>query len=294
MTTFGQVVQQVMNSLHSFTTHDAITWLAAAVVDTTGTSITVSDAWRVSEGVIEVDEELMYVASSNTSTGVCTIAPFGRGYAGSTAATHLINAKVTFDPSFPKLEVKRAINQVLQDTYPKLFARKTTTITFAGSKATYELPADCDRVLKVTYEASGPSLNWPLVRRFSFDPDSELASGKAITFLQAPEQGSAVKIVYAAPFTAFTLDADTMATVGFPESAVDVLVYGACHKLVQFLDVARLQLHSAENKSRAEVVSAGDATRVSNQFYAMYSQRLDEERKKLLELYPPQMQYEGW
>lgn len=289
MTTFGDLVQQVRTLLRSYTgVQEQVTWLTAGC-DADDLTLAVASSQVVSIGVSEVDEELIFVSTSADNT--LGLAPFGRGYNGTTAATHSTNAMVTFDPVFPVIEVKRALNQTLQACYPKLYQVKSTTFEFAGSQATYELPADCDKVLRVTWSLSGPSQHWPTLSRWDFDQNSEEANGKAITLHEAPEQGATVKVVYQAAFSDFTSDADTMASRGFPESAVDVLLYGATAKIVRFLDVSRLQTTHVENISRSQLVAAGDASRIAGQLFAMYQVRLDEERKKLLDNDQPQMYF---
>lgn len=290
MTSLGDLTDQLSNLLHSYTgSHEQVTWLTAAVADTTATTLSVFDGEQVSQGIIEVGDELMYVASVNAND--LTIAPFGRGYQGSTATIHDVNAKVTYDPIFPRCEIQRAINQTMSATYPALFAVKETTFTFAGSQATYELPADAEGVVKVQYQLDGASGYWPTLWHWEFEVNSEVATGKAITLHTPAEQNSTVKVTYRAPFTPLVASTDDLGAAGFPESATDVLVYGAASTLVRFLDISRLQIGSVENVSRAQYVDSGDPGKIANQLYAMYVQRLTEERKRLLEKEPPQMHF---
>lgn len=290
MTTFGDLVHQVSSLLHSYTgVIEQATWLTAGCA-AGDLSLAVNSSDAISNGISEIDDELVYVTSSDSN--VLTIAPFGRGYRGTTAASHSSNARVTFAPMFPRAEVKRALNQCLSAVYPQLYQIKTATLTFSGNVRTYSVPADVDRVLRVTYQATGPSNYWPAIIGWEFEPTSSEATGKAITFLEPPQQGRTVRVVYQANFTQFAADTDTLASVGFPESAVDVLLYGASAKLIRYLDAARLQIASVENNSRAQVVQAGDAGKIANQMYAMYQQRINEERKKLLDLTPPTINFQ--
>lgn len=290
MTTFGDLVTQVKSLLHSYTgVQEQVTWLTAAATSS-ATSLTVSDADAISIGVSEIGEELIYVSASDGATTL-TLAPFGRGYLGSTAAAHAINDMVMYDPMFPTVEIKRALNQTLAALYPMLYQIKDTTFTFSGSASTYELPADCDGVIRVQWEMTGASNYWPTVASWEFHPDSEELTGKALTLREAPQQGATVKVTYRANFSQFAADADTLTLVGLPESALDVLLYGSCSKLVRFLDVARLQTTTVENLSRSQLVASGDPGKIANQFYAMYAQRLAEERRRLLELQPPQIHF---
>ena len=57
-----------------------------------------------------------------------TLAPFGRGYRGTQPSEHAINTQVTFDPAFPRAEIKRSINQSVAALYPTLFRIQTVDV----------------------------------------------------------------------------------------------------------------------------------------------------------------------
>lgn len=290
MTTFGDLVTQTWSLLHSYTgVHEQATWLTEGCTDT-ATSLTVNNIEMISMGVAEIGEELIFVSAVDDAAGL-TLAPFGRGYHGTTATAHNANDMVLFDPIFPRVEIKRAINQVLSSLYPSLFQVKETTFTFTGLVATYELPADAEAVMRVRWEATGPSRNWPAIRSYWFDPNAENATGKAITITEQPEIGRTVKVTYQSNLGEFVSDSDTFADVGLPESCVDVLLYGAASRLIRFLGPARIQLGSVENISRGQLVAANDPGQMANQMLAIFAQRLDEERKKLLVLHPSEPHY---
>lgn len=290
MTTFGDLVTQAWSLLHSYTgIHEQATWLTAACTDV-ATTLSVNNIEMISMGVAEIGEELVYVAAVDDTAGV-TLAPFGRGYQGTTAVAHGVNDLVLFDPSFPKVEIKRALNQVVSALYPTLYQVKEHTFTFTGLVATYELPVDAEAVLQVRWEATGPSGNWPALRSWYFEPNSEMATGRAITLTDLPEIGRTVKVIYQAPLGQFAADTDTVESVGLPESTVDLLLYGAASRLIRFLGPARIQLGSVENISRGQLVSASDPGVMANQMLAIYDRRLAEERKRLLEMYPADVHY---
>ena len=289
MTAFGELTDQIHSLLHSTTgVQEQMTWLTANCT-TSDTTLQVQSSDAISTGISEVGDELVYVATAAANS--LNLAPFGRGFRGSIPVSHDANTAVVFNPFFPRAEIKRAINQCLNETYPTLYQIKSTTFTFAGAQLTYELPADCEQVFRVDWETVGPSRDWATSYGWRYDPQSQEASGKALTLLDLPLQGRTVKVIYQAKFTPFVNDDDLLSDVGFPESAADVLLYGVAAKLIRFLDVARLQLSSVENTSRAQVVGAADAGKIANQMYAMYQQRLTEERARLLQLNPPQMYF---
>lgn len=292
MTTYGELIAGIHTSLHSFTgVQEQLTWLTSSI-DADDLTIPVSNSEMALRGVVEVDEELLYVDSTD-STGL-VVAPFGRGYKSSTATSHALNAQVTFDPTFPKVEIKRVIGSVVQALYPTLFRVQSATLTYSSTVVGYELPADCGGVLEVKAKRDSDHENqWVPLSGWSFDSTSPEATGKVLNLFDPLAPGMDLEVSYFAPFADFASDSDTMASVGLSESHVDLIVYGATARLVRFLDPGRLQVGAVENLSRAAVVSSGDAGRVANQLYAMYSQRLAEERRRLLDLYPARSHFNG-
>ena len=291
MSTYGDLVTSIHSSLHSYTgLQEQVTWLTSAVSDTTSTTFSVNSSDSVMRGIAEVDEELVYVNSSDS--GGLALAPFGRGYRGSTAATHALNAAVTFDPMFPRVEIKRAVAQCLQGLYPTLFRIKTADLTYSSSAVGYDLPADCDDILSVTWQLPSPANDWQPIWHWSFDPNSKDANGNKLSIYQDITAGAAIRVTYKATFGTFAADSDTLTSVGLSDSCSDLILYYVTSRMVRFLDPQRLQVASVENVSRAQVVQAGDAGRTANQLYAMYQQRLAEERRRLLELTKPQINFQ--
>lgn len=288
-TTFGQLTDQIHSLLHSATgIQEQMTWLTAGCT-ASETTLSVMDSDSVSQGISEIEDELVYVSASEGN--VLTLAPFGRGFRGSDPVTHATNAPVTFNPYFPRVEIKRAINECLAQVYPQLYRIEETTFTFNGHQLTYELPADCGSVVKVLWQLVGPSKYWETSYGWRFEDQSSESSGKAITLLDMPQVGQTVKVVYQAKFGALSGNSDTLEDSGFPLSAVDLIGYSVAAKLIRFLDLARMQIGSVENASRSQLVQVQDAGKIANQMYAMYQQRLAEERKRLLDLNPPSMYF---
>lgn len=290
MTTLGDLIASVHTSLHSYTgMQERVTWLTGGI-DASVTSIAVGSTDAAIKGITEVDSELLYVDSADA--GVLTLTPFGRGYRGSTAATHSANAEVTIDPAFPKVEIRRAIEQCIAGLYPTLYQVKTTDINFEVMPVGYDLPADCEKVLEVKASLSTDPYNYNMpIYHWSFDAHSPEATGRSLNLYQNLQPGSVMRVVYMAKFGTFASDAATLASVGLDDSMADLILYCVTARMIRFLDPSRLQGMSVENLSRASVVNAGDAGRVANQLYAMYQTRLQEERRKVLDLTPAQIHF---
>lgn len=290
MSTLGDLMGSIASSLHSYTGVQEQSTHLTSTVTASELSLNVAASEQMMRGIIEVDEELLYVDVS--SGNVLTIAPYGRGYRGSTAAAHSTNAQVVGDPSFPKSEIRRSIDQVVAALYPTLYQTKNTDLTYQSLPVGYELPADCDQVLEVKYLAPGDPFDfWAPIQNWRFDATSPLATGKSLNFAVNLPAGSTVRVVYQAGFGTFAASTDTLESIGLKESYADLILYGVAARMVRFMDPARLQVRTVENLSRSGFVQVGDAGKIANQMYAMYQQRLAEERKKLLDLTPSQIHF---
>lgn len=289
MSTRGDLVNTIHAALHSYTgLQEQVSWLTSAVSDT-DTVFPVASTDAAIKGTAEIDNELVYV--NNTDSSGLTLAPFGRGFKGSVAAAHSLNAMVVFDPAFPKVEIHKAINQCIEGLYPSLYQIKTFDIDpYTQSQIGYDLPTDCDKVLEVKWKYPGAMNAWLPVSRWSFDSNSPEVNGNSINIYEDILPGT-IRVVYMAKFGTFAADSDTFASVGLSESMADLVLYGVTSRMVRFLDPARLQATGVENLSRAGVVASGDAGKIANQLYAMYQQRLNEERTRLLTLTPAQINF---
>ena len=292
MATFGSITDEVVRKLAGFTLRqDRQTHLTAAIT-ATATSITVASANNISTGIIQIDDELIYVDSYDRNSGVLSIPPYGRGYNGTSAATHQNGARVTVSPTFPSVDVKDAINETLLATFPDLYTTGTHTFSFSPAKSTYALPNEVETVLGVAYETTGPSKEWLPVRGYRVDPmanTTAFGSRNSITLLSGVESGRTVQVFYSsAPAVMDTANDDFEITTGLPESCKDVIILGASARLASFIDPGRLTYSSAEADAMSNVVnrSYGSGTNTSKYLLALYQQRLQEESRKLQDRTP--------
>ena len=138
-TTLSNLIDDVQIDISGFTyRQDRATYLTQAC--TSGDLILhVADTNNIGKGVIEIDDEMMWVDTYDRQANTITIAPYGRGYNNSTAASHAANVKVVITPTYPRNAVKRAINDTINAVYPKVFATGSTTVNFLASRTTYQL-----------------------------------------------------------------------------------------------------------------------------------------------------------
>ena len=303
MTTLTNMIDEVAVNLSGYTfQQDRATYLTHAVTTTTSSSasplvLQLGSTDSVGKGVIEIDEELLWVDSFDRVANTATVAPFGRGYLGTTAATHTIDTKVTISPTFPRFNIKRAINDTIRALGANIFAVKTTTFTFTSSVSTYAFNnLNIKNILSVTWQDIGPSKEWVPLRRWDFDSlasTTAFGSGaQTITLGEAPVSGRTVKVVYATDPEPFTSNSDVYTTVtGLPESTRDVVVLGAAYRLLSFLDPARASQVSPQADETDSKRPYGASQTATKQLYALYTQRLDEETKSQQQNYPVKVHY---
>jgi len=293
MPTFDDLVSDVRSNLQGYTLRqDRITYLTnVGGVNTTATALTVGSADNLAKGIIEIDDELIWIDNFNKSSSTMNAAPgFGRGYLGTTPSPHSVNAQVVLAPTFPRVTIKKAINDTIRSLYPKLFAVGSTTFTFNASQVTYPLPDDAREVLYMSWQTTGSSKEWLPIRKWRFDPlanSPTFNTQKTINLYENIQPGRTVKVWYT--MVPDTMDANTddfVDVTGLPDSCQDVIVYGACYRLLSFLDAGRINLSSAEadlNDTKNPYNAGASASRY---VFALFQQRLQEEALKLSDQFP--------
>ena len=295
MTTFNEMVEEVLINLEGFTLRQDRTTYLTAAIDDNDLTLALASGDNIGKGLLEIDDELIHIDSVDRSDRSAVISPFGRGYRGTTAASHSANTKVTFAPSFPKISVKRAINDTIRAVYPNVYGRASTTFSFNPSVTTYSLPAEAETVLAVSYDTIGPSNEWLPIRRWRHDPTSntgEYATGNAISIYEPIVPGRTVNVVYSKTPTPLSNANDVFTTVtGLEEVSRDLIIYGAAYRMVSFIDPGRLTFTSPEADQNDQTRQFGSGTNTARYLLALYQQRLQEETNRLHGKYPVRVHY---
>ena len=238
------MIEEVLINLEGFTLRQDRTTYLTSGIDNNDLTLALASGDNIGKGIIEIEDELLHIDSVDRSDRSAVVSPFGRGYRGTTAAAHALNTKVTFSPSFPRLSVKRAINDTIRAVYPNIFGVASTTFTYNAAQTTYSLPAGAETVLAVSWDTVGPSGEWVPVRRWRQDPTAataEYATNNTISIYDAPIPGRTIQVIYTKEPTVLSSGSDVFNTVtGLPESSRDVIVYGASYRMVSFIDPGRL------------------------------------------------------
>ena len=300
---FGQIADEVLINLNGYTfEQDRTTYLTEAVTSTTSPSssptiLKLASTDSVGKGIVEINEELMWVDSFDRVGNTATIAPYGRGYLGTTATTALVDTKVTIAPTFPRYVVKKAINDTIRAMGSALHGVKQTSFTYNAAVTTYEFEnLDIKNILTMSWQEVGPSKEWIRVRRWEFDSFADVATwgsgSQTVTIGDYITPGRTVKVVYLTDPAVLVNNSDDFATVtGLPESAKDVVVFGASYRLLTYLDPARASQVSPQADEIDSRRPYGASQAAARQLFALYTQRLAEEVSAQQESYPTRVHY---
>ena len=298
MSTLNDMVSEIKSNLQGYTLRqDRISYVAnAAGLTTTSSSVTIGSASNLAKGTIEIDDELMFIDSFDKANNTLNIIPgFGRGYQGTSPSPHSQYAQVTLAPTFPRIAIKKAINDTINALYPNLWAVSSYTFTFNASVTTYALPDDVEDVLYISWQTTGSSQEWLPLKRWRLDGMANSAafnSNATLNIYDNVQPGRTVQVWYTT--TANTLDnnTDDFADVtGLPQSCQDVVTLGASYKLLSFLDAGRINLTSAEADNADSKTPSTAGVSASRYIFALYQQRLNEEALKLKDKYPIRIHY---
>jgi hypothetical protein len=302
------MIDETLINLSGYTyLQDRSTYLTSAVTTLTSPSssptvLSLGSTDSVGKGIIEVGEELMWVDSFDRVANTATIAPYGRGYLGTTASTAAVDTKVTISPIFPRYVIKRAINDTIRAMGTQLLIVDQTTFTYNSAITTYELsdgsgnPLNIENILTMSWQDIGPSKEWINVRRYTFDPKAESgtwgANAQTVTIGDYITSGRTVKVNYVKQPSAFTASNQVFTTqTGYPETARDVVILGTAYRLLTYLDPAR----ASQISPQADEIDAkrpfGSANTAVRQIFSLYQQRLREEIQAFQGQYPTRVHY---
>jgi hypothetical protein len=278
---------------------EQVTTLSAGITNSALSFVvtdTASSVLGVSSGIVEIGDELILV-SSVASDGTCTVPPWGRGYLGTTPASHNTGDLVTSQPTFPRAKVLLAINETISRVFPKLFAERSVSFTTSVPSITYDLPDDAVRLLDARWQVTGAAKYWKGVRKMRLGPSSPAGTGIVAPFnnvtvdiADSMQPGRPLVITYAAqPGQFVTMTDDYLTVTGLPVTSKDVLIYGAASNLTVSSELSRLQIATIEQQDRAKTVAPAAALTSSGFLNKRFAERLNEEATSLREKYPPRI-----
>jgi len=298
MPTFSQMTSEVQSNLQGYSLRqDRITWVATAGgITSTSLNIKIGSADNLAKGIVQIDNELIWVNSFDRQNLTLNVAPgFGRGYMGTTPSPHAENAQVILTPTFPITMIQQAINDTINSLYPKLFQVASTTFTYNAAQIAYPLPDDARDVLYGSWQTPGPSKEWLPINRWRIDRMANVPAfntTKTVNIYEKIVPGRTVQIYYSTiPSNLTNYNDDFAAVTGLPESSRDVVTLGAAYRLLSYIDTGRINLSSAEADLADNKLPSTAGASASKYIFALYQQRLQEESTKLQDRFPIRLHY---
>jgi hypothetical protein len=286
MATLNQLTEQTLGEMNGYVRNQESVTIALNVTDSDDLSIAVDDASAISKGIIEIDDELLYVKKSIASSGTLSILgtaanPVGRGWRGTTATSHVSGSVVRNNPLFPRTQVQRAILETIKGmNFPVI---KETDFDFTGSQYAYSIPSEVVDITGVSWELPDSTGVWALIKRWRIDTnyydETTDTYGQAIVLNEAPMGGARVNVQYTAYPTTITANQE-LTVSGLPASCEDVVRLGAMYRLLSTVDPGKVIATSVSADVLDQPVSAGASTTAAKYLFQLYSVRLAEEVAK--------------
>jgi hypothetical protein len=286
MATLNELTEQTLGEINGYVRNQESVTIALNVVDADDLSIAVDDASTISKGIVEIDDELLYVKKSIAASGTLSILgttanPVGRGWRGTAATSHVSGSVVRNNPLFPRTQVKRAMLETIKGmNFPVI---KETNFDFTGSQYAYSIPDEVVDITGVSWELPDSTGVWAIIKRWRidtnyYDEDTD-TYGQAIVLNEAPMAGARINVQYTAYPT--TIDGeDELTDSGLPSSCEDVVRLGAMYRLLSTVDPGKVIATSVSADVLDQPVSAGASTTAAKYLFQLYSVRLAEEVAK--------------
>ena len=284
MATLTQLTEQTIGEIGSYVKNQESVTIITNAIDNNDLTLTVDDATAASKGIIEVDDELMYVKKSVAASGTLQIlgtasVASGRGWRGTTATSHVAGSIVRNNPIFPRSQVKRALLETIKGMNFPVLANET--FTFNGSDYSYVMPDALVDVTGVSWELPDSTGVWALIKRWRLDTNY-LDSGttkQALILNEAPMSGADVRVQYT-KYPSTITDNQELTVSGLPSSCEDVVRLGAMYRLLSTVDPGKVTATSVSADALDQPVSAGASTSAAKYIFQLYSVRLAEEVAK--------------
>jgi Leucine-rich repeat (LRR) protein len=288
VTTAGNLIDRVIQPLLAGTVEERNK--IAASLNTSDTTVTATyDLGGLStQTVFEIESELFYVWDANQTSKTLTVE---RGYGGTTAASHASGAVLTASPKFPRKQVLDALNSELADLSSPmngLFQMKTVDLSYNGSDRMVNLTGVTDIIDFYEARLRYLSDDYPIIKNVRFlrnMPTTDFASGLVLAFDDDVRSGT-VRVLYKAPYTAFSSEASTVASTGAATELEDLLVLGAQIRVLAGREVKRNFIESQGDTRRADEVQAGAMGNSMTGLMRLRRDRIQAEAARLARQYP--------
>jgi len=289
MSTVGTVVDRTLRQLMSGTVEELNKTVGALTAASTSIVFQYDLNGLRQGGVIQIDNELMYVWEVSSGSKTATVQ---RAWNGTTAAAHVASSVAIIDPKFPRAQVLEAINAEIDDLSSPmngLYQIKSLELNYNGTFTMVNLPTTDKIIDLVSVTVRYIATDYPKITRCRLIrdlPNDDFNAGYAIRFDEQVRAGRMI-VVYKAPFTNVTTEAQNLQNIaGFPTTAEDILMMGAQIRLVSPREVKRNFTESQGDTRRSEEVPTGSVSSSINNIIRMRRDRITAEAARLARQYP--------
>jgi hypothetical protein len=284
MATLNQLIEQTLGEISGYVKNQESVTIATNSIAAGDVLITVDDSTSLSKGIVEINEELIYVKKSIAARGTIQVHgtagnTTGRGWRGTTATSHISGSVIRNNPLFPRTQIKRSILETIKGMNFPVIANET--FTFNGSDYSYIMPDSLIDITGVSTELPDSTGVWALIKRWRLDTNylNGASTGQALILNESPQPGMPVRVQYTKYPTAITNNQELTAS-GLPESCEDVVRLGAMYRLLSTVDPGKVTATSVSADALDQPVSAGASTSAAKYIFQLYSLRLAEEISK--------------
>jgi hypothetical protein len=302
--TLDDLTNEVTMNLSGYTLQQDQTTHLTSDISTTTSTLSVPTVFslaadQVGEGVVEIDDELIWITEYDRISRNATVPPYGRGFMGTTAVTHAAGSRVVIKPTFPRSSVKRAIQDTIRAIGSSMFAAKNTSFTYNSTVDAYVFNnLNIQNILRLSWQDIGSTKRWVPISKYEWDssPDAVTWGSGAQTITINDMRimtGRKINVTYAtAPTVLGTASEDSFSEqTGLPESVKDVVVLGAAYRLLSFIDPARNVVFSPQADELDSKRPYGSGNSATRELYKLYTARLAEEVQGQQQQYPPRIRY---
>lgn len=292
------------------------------IIDYDNTYLTSEEEDALGTGAyIEVGEELMLVASLNTSSQQITVVRAARG---TTIAAHTTGDLLKINPPFTRKVVFDAISDQVENLYPTLFAVETITATASTGYVilgTHGTDADTYNYLVNPIKAisqytdfasnsdSTGSMFAPvsvqliqLPNPFVYTDDSGTERTK--TYTDGPSvvnalqfysiaSGNSAYVTFKKKFIAPANEATTLASIGLESEYEPIVMAGVAAQIMSGRDIPMATQNYITESLQAAVYPVGSSTSIRNSLLQYQQILIQQARKNLRARYPESVSING-
>jgi len=286
MATLNQLTEQTLGEVNAYVKNQESVTVITSATTAGDLTMLVDDPSSLSRGIVEIDDELVYLKKVFPNTGTIQALGtagnvIGRGWRGTTATSHVSGSVVRNNPIFPRTQVKRAILETIKAiNFPCITYH---TFTFNGSDYSYILPDALEDIVGISWDVPDSTGVWQLIKRYRIDRnyyDTTTSSIKqALILNESPMPGRTVNVQYTKFPTTIT-DNQELTVSGLPASCEDVVRFGAMYRLLSTVDPGKVVATTVSADALDQPVQAGASISVAKYVFQLYTVRLQEEISK--------------